>query len=181
MNVNATQLNGTMMNNNIAEINWTHAYIVKEKLTGHVNSNGNLMGLVKLDMETALRLTTFSPRMGVTTSPYVHADVVSIFTWYCFRQTLNLVLQTPEHSPVLDTLPEQHLPKLSLPYSFTKDFSLSSNTPEALTCKKIIHARVSPAEVQSHRARGSEILRDPVNQNDCYQHDRLISYDRVSI
>lgn len=101
-----------------------------------MNSNGNLMGLVKLGKATfALRLILFSPRTGVTTSPYVHGDVVSIFTWYCFRQTRNLVLQTPEHSPVLDALPEQHLPRLSLPNSFTKDFSLSSNTPEAFTCK----------------------------------------------
>lgn len=101
-----------------------------------MNSNGNLMGLVKLGKATfVLRLILFSPRMGVTTSPYVHGDVVSIFTWYCFRHTRNLVLQTPEHSPVLDALPEQHLPRLSLPNSFTKDFSLSSNTPEAFTCK----------------------------------------------
>jgi hypothetical protein len=98
------------------------------------------MGLLKLGRAMfVLRLTTFSPRMGVTTSPYVHGVVVSIFTWYCFRQTRNLVLQTPEHSPVLDVLPEQHLPKLSLPYSFTNDFSLSSNTPEAFTCKTQFH------------------------------------------
>lgn len=96
------------------------------------------MGLVKLGMATlGLRLTMFSPKTGVTTSPYVHGVVVSIFTWYCFKQTLNLVLQTPEHSPVLEVLPEQHLPRLSFPYSFTNDFSLNSNTPEAFTWKQI--------------------------------------------
>lgn len=109
-----------------------------ETLTGHVKSNGNLMGLVKLGIATlGLRLTMFSPRTGVTTSPYVHGVVVSIFTWYCFKQTLNLVLQTPEHSPVLEVLPEQHLPRLSFPYSFTNDFNLNSNTPEAFTWKQI--------------------------------------------
>jgi len=105
------------------------------KLTGHVKSNGKLMGLVKLGTAIfALTLNTFSPSTGVTTSPYVHGDVVSISAWYCLRQTRNHVLQTPEHSPVLDALPEQHLPRLSLPYSFTKDFNLSSNIPEACTC-----------------------------------------------
>lgn len=127
-------------------------------LTGHENSNGNLMGLVKLGRAAfALKLTTFSPRTGVTTSPYVQDDIVSIFAWYCFKQTRNLVLHTPEHSPVLDALPEQHLPRLSLPYSFTKDFSLSSNIPEALTCGTHTHFNFSRVSARTFRELAARI------------------------
>lgn len=48
------------------------------KLTGHAKSNWNLNGTAS---NSDVKFIVFSPKTGVTTSPNVHGDVVSIFAW----------------------------------------------------------------------------------------------------
>lgn len=118
-------------------------------LTGHVNGNGNAIELSNpfcgcwsaddvvdiIDVDGALLLIDVcrSTISAVITSPNVHGDVVSIFTWYSFRQTRNLGRHTPSQF-VFDPLtkPLQHLPKSSLPASLLNDWNRNSNTPDDL-------------------------------------------------
>lgn len=77
---------------------------MKEILTGHVNSNGNLIGFIDdepfcgwffVAIDNCDKLNVLSPRIGVAAAPKVQDDVVSISAWYCFKHTRNLVLQLP--------------------------------------------------------------------------------------
>lgn len=51
------------------------------KLTGHVNSKGNWMGLTNPSGCWFVRLTLLSPSTGVTTSPNAHRELVSMVAW----------------------------------------------------------------------------------------------------
>lgn len=75
----------------------------KEILTGHVNSNGNLIGFIDgpfcgwflVAVVNCVKLNVLSPRICVAAAPNVHDDVVSISAWYCLRQIRKRVLQLP--------------------------------------------------------------------------------------
>lgn len=116
----------------------------EKKLTGHVNSNGNLIGFVPesvwddlKSIDEWVKLKEFSPTTVVAAEPKVHEDVVSTSAWYCFKHTLNLVLQLPIQSPLLDCFSVQHRLRLLIPLSFLNDLNFSSNNPEQLICKRI--------------------------------------------
>lgn len=68
-------------------------------LTGHVNSNGNLIGFIDGPfcgwLLVAVKLNVLSPRICVAAAPNVHEDVVSISAWYCLRHIRKRVLQLP--------------------------------------------------------------------------------------
>lgn len=112
-------------------------------LTGHVNSNGNLIGFIDgpfcgwflVAVVNCVKLNVLSPRICVAAAPKVHDDVVSISAWYCFKQIRNLVLQPPWHEPFASSFSLQHRPKLFTPLSLRKDFNLNSNNPEHVICK----------------------------------------------
>lgn len=107
-------------------------------LTGHVKSNGKLIGFIDVPscggFLVAVRLNVLSPRIFVAAAPNVHDDVVSISAWYCLRQIRNLVLQLPWHDPLGSVFWLQHRPKLFRPLSLRKDFSLNSKSPEHVIC-----------------------------------------------
>lgn len=104
-------------------------------LTGQVKGNGKAMELEK--PVCGVSVAGLGPNSAVMTSPKVHGDVVSIFTWYSFRQTLNLGRQTPSQSPLGRVFPVQHLPKSFLPALLSNDISLNSNTPVDSAYRKI--------------------------------------------
>lgn len=70
-----------------------------EILTGHVNSNGNLIGVIDGPFGgcdcVAVRLNVLSPRICVAAAPNVQDVVKSTAAWYSLRQIRNRVLQLP--------------------------------------------------------------------------------------
>lgn len=111
-------------------------------LTGHVNSNGNLIGFIDEPfcgwffcvVASCVKLNELSPRIAVAAAPNVHDDVVSISAWYCFKHTRKRVLQLPRHEPPLGLSAEQHRSMLFTPLSLRNDFNLNSNNPEHVMC-----------------------------------------------
>lgn len=99
-----------------------------EGLTGQVKGNGNAMALS--NPFWGLSDPEFGASSLVITSPKVHGVVVSIFTWYSFRQTLNRGRHIPSHSEFGPVMPLQHLPESSFPASLSNDISRNSKTPE---------------------------------------------------
>lgn len=114
-------------------------------LTGHVNSNGNLIGFIDGPFcgwflvavgGNCVKLNVLSPRICVAAAPNVHDDVVSISAWYCFKHIRKRVLQPPWHEPLVCCFSLQHRPRLFTPSSLRKDFSLNSNNPEHEICER---------------------------------------------
>lgn len=111
-----------------------------EILTGHVNSNGNLIGVIDgpfcgCDC-VAVRLNVLSPRICVAAAPNVQDVVKSTAAWYSLRQIRNRVLQLPWHDSFGSSFSLQHRPALFKPLSLRKDFNLNSNNPEHVICGK---------------------------------------------
>lgn len=112
-----------------------------EILTGHVNSNGNLIGVIDgafcgCDC-VAVKLNVLSPRICVAAAPNVQDVDKSTAAWYSFRQIRNRVLQPPWHDPFgINCFSLQHRPTLFTPLSLRKDFNLNSNNPEHVICKE---------------------------------------------
>lgn len=113
----------------------------KRILTGHVNSNGNLIGVIDgafcgCDC-VAVKLNVLSPRICVAAAPNVQDVVKSTAAWYSFRHIRNRVLQPPWHDPFdSNCFSLQHRPTLFTPLSLRKDFNLNSNNPEHVICEE---------------------------------------------
>ena len=94
----------------------------------------------------------FGSSSVVITSPKVHGDVVSIFTWYSLRQTLNRGRHIPSQSEFGPETPVQHFPKSSFPASLSNDISRNSKTPEELACQKFVVVESSIRRLESRQS-----------------------------